>query len=351
MTDAAPFIFATCQVGAEGALKREFTLRWSECHPAFMRPGFVTFKVTSDEKHAAPPGEGAIFARAVAHTLGRITSDEQQEKLKEVWDLAGQRKYEGLHVWHRDAAKPGRRDYEPGLLPEDKEIAADLRALRPELSLPGYVEEGALVLDVVVVYQDLWFVGWHQATAAPHTGWPGGFAMIAMPPDAVSRTYLKMEEALRWAQFPLAAGQLCAEIGSAPGGASQALLARGLVVIGIDPADMHKAVLANPNFRHIKKRGHEVQRREFRKVRWLTCDVNLPPSYTLDTVEAIVTHGEVHVRGVILTLKLPDWDLVARIPEYLFRVRGWGFHDVRARQLHHNRQEFTVAALRKRGEG
>jgi 23S rRNA (cytidine2498-2'-O)-methyltransferase len=342
----APFIFATCQVGAEGALKREFALRWSECHPAFMRPGFVTFKITSEEKHAAPPGEGAIFARALAQTLGKVAGGQRPEMLQKAWELAGDRTYEGLHVWHRDAAEPGHRDYEPGLLPEDKEIAAEVRALRTELSLPGYVHEGATVLDVVIVEPDLWFVGWHQATDAPHTCWPGGFAMIEMPPDAVSRTYLKMEEALRWTQFPLAAGQLCAEIGSAPGGASQALLAHGLVVIGIDPADMHPAVLANPNFRHIKKRGHEVRRREFRKVRWLTCDVNLPPSYTLDTVEAIVMHPEVHVRGLILTLKLPGWDLVDKIPEYLFRVRSWGFQDVRARQLHHNRQEFIVAALR-----
>ncbi len=107
---------------------------------------------------------------------------------------------------------------------------------------------------------------------------------------------------------------------------------------------MDPRVLANPNFLHIKKRGADVRRREFRKVRWLTADINIAPTYTLDTVEAIVTHADVHVQGMLLTLKLLDWSLAAEIPAYLERVRSWGFANVAARQLHHNRQEICVAA-------
>jgi 23S rRNA (cytidine2498-2'-O)-methyltransferase len=157
-----------------------------------------------------------------------------------------------------------------------------------------------------------------------------------------------MEEALAWSGLPIAPGDVCVEIGSAPGGASQALLGHGACVIGIDPADMDPRVLAHPGFVHWKKRGADVRRREFRKVRWLMADLNVAPTYTLDTVEAIVTHPEVHVQGTILTLKLLEWSLAAEIPAYLDRIRSWGFGRVAARQLHHNRQEICVATMKGR---
>ena len=107
---------------------------------------------------------------------------------------------------------------------------------------------------------------------------------------------------------------------------------------------MDPRVLEHPNFEHWKKRGADVRRREFRKVRWLTADMNVAPQYTLDTVEAIVTHREVHVEGLLLTLKLMDGSPVLAVPEYLERIRSWGYSNVAARQLHHNRHDFCVAA-------
>jgi 23S rRNA (cytidine2498-2'-O)-methyltransferase len=139
-----------------------------------------------------------------------------------------------------------------------------------------------------------------------------------------------------------------AEIGAAPGGASQALLDEGQIVLGVDPAEVDPVLLADPNFRHLRMRGKEVRRREFRGIWWLAVDVNVAPAYTLDMVEAIVTHRDVSVRGAILTLKLLDWSLAAKIGDYLDRIRSWGFRDVSARQLHHGGQEICVAALRHR---
>ena len=72
--------------------------------------------------------------------------------------------------------------------------------------------------------------------------------------------------------------------------------------------------------------------------------MNVAPQYTLDAVESIVTHEAVRIAGLLLTLKLPDWSLVAEIPSYLARIRSWGYAEVAARQLHHNRHEFCVAA-------
>jgi 23S rRNA (cytidine2498-2'-O)-methyltransferase len=167
----------------------------------------------------------------------------------------------------------------------------------------------------------------------------------------VSRAWLKMREAVLWSGFVLSEGERCVEIGSAPGGASQFLLSRGLDVIGIDPAVMDPVVLGDPHFRHIRKRAKEVPRKEFVGIEWLTSDVNLPPNYTLDAVGAIVKHAGVQLKGMLLTLKLVDWSLADDVPIFLERIRSWGFRNVRARQLHHNRQEICVAAAGFRAPG
>jgi 23S rRNA (cytidine2498-2'-O)-methyltransferase len=138
------------------------------------------------------------------------------------------------------------------------------------------------------------------------------------------------------------------EIGCAPGGASQALLDRGLFVTGIDPAAVAPVVLKHPRFRHLKKRGHDVRRHEFLGVRWLIADMNIAPEATLDEVEAIVTHPGVTLRGMILTLKLANWDVAERLPTFMDRVRALGFRDVRARQLVTGGQEICIAALRRK---
>lgn len=133
----------------------------------------------------------------------------------------------------------------------------------------------------------------------------------------------------------------------APGGSCQAPLQRGYHVVGIDPAAMDPRILGYPRFTHIRRRSAAVRRRDLRKVRWLAADMNVPPAYTLDAVQSLVTHAEVHIRGMLLTLKLPQWKLAQEVPAYLDRIRSWGYNVVRARQLQHNRREFCVAALQQ----
>ena len=79
-----------------------------------------------------------------------------------------------------------------------------------------------------------------------------------------------------------------------PAARARRCLDRGLFVTGIDPADVDPAVLEHPRFRHLRKRGKDVRRKEFLGVRWLAADMNIAPEATLDTVEAIVTHPGRH---------------------------------------------------------
>jgi 23S rRNA (cytidine2498-2'-O)-methyltransferase len=354
-SDAA-FIFCACQAGAEAALKQGVARRHPGFRFAFSRPGFVTFRL-SPAARELEPDLGCAFARTSGSSLGKVTGPGDRELAHDFWNLVAARaqpgsaaSYRHVHVWQRDREMPGDAGFEPGVAPEAQAAGALLLAALPErraaLALNEHATPGDAVLDCVLVEPTEWWVGSHRAGPA-QTRWPGGVPNLTAPPDMISRAYLKLEEALLWSGLPLRAGDRCVEIGSAPGGSCQALLERGCVVTGIDPAAMDARVLSNPRFTHVRARAKDVDRTAFRECRWLTADLNLPPKYTLDTVEAIVPQAR--IEGLVLTLKLTDAAYAAALPSFEKRVRSWGYADVRVRQLAFNRQEVCVVALRPGG--
>jgi 23S rRNA (cytidine2498-2'-O)-methyltransferase len=203
------------------------------------------------------------------------------------------------------------------------------------------------VLNCILIEPNQWWVGVHRVDSVPQR-WAGGVPNLIAPDEMISRAYLKINEALAWSRLPTDAGDAFVEIGCAPGGASQALLDRGFIVTGIDPADVDERLRKRDGFTHIRKRGADLRRREYQPFRWLAADLNVAPSYTLETVENIVMHDGINMAGLLLTLKLPDRPLYGQIGEFIARVRGWGFEDVRVRQLAFGRQEVCLAALRSK---
>ncbi|HEV3343444.1 MAG TPA: SAM-dependent methyltransferase [Pirellulales bacterium] len=346
------FLFVTCQVGAERAVKTELARDWPELRFAYSRPGFLTFKLPAEHDLPDDFNLGSVFARSYGFSLGKTQAASIEQRVAEMARLAPQRRYDKLHVFQRDTAAPGDHGFEPQITPWAEEAEACIRRLWPTTApplgpTPPAAKAGQLVLDCVLVEPDQWWIGYHQAS-----GWtsrrPGGLSRLQLPEDAVSRAYLKMEQALRWSRLPIQGADQAAELGCSPGGSSQVLLRHGLKVIGIDPAVVHPALVGDRNFRHIRKRAGDVRRSELRDVRWLFADMNVAPQYTLDAVEAIATSRRVQLRGLLVTLKLLDWDLADEVPDYLARIRSWGFPYVRARQLQFNRQEICVVALRRR---
>ena len=353
------FLFITCQIGAEAAVKEEIGRRWPALAPGstlrigYARPGYLTYKLPEGKFLVPDFRLGSVFARAYGFSIGNASSDDPAVAAQEVWKLLGDRPVTRVHVWERDRWEPGELGFTPCITPQ---AVAAYEALKAACPNPGSLAggnnlmepaaPGDLIADVILVEANQWWVGYHRARSVP-SRWPGGIMDLHAPPGAVSRAWLKMEEALAWAQLPAAKGARFAELGSSPGGASQALLERGFEVIGIDPAEMAEEVSKHPRFRHIRRRVVQVPRRAFRKVRWLTADMNVAPAFTLDAVEAIVRHREVNIRGMLLTLKLPDWKLAGEVPTYLMRIRSWGYNLVQARQLANNRHEICIAALQK----
>lgn len=346
------FLFVTCQVGAERAVKGELARLWPDFRAAYSRPGFLTFKLP--DEHGLPDDLNlrSVFARSYGFSLGKVRTADEPARVRQLATLAGEQPFDKLHVFQRDRAAPGDRGFEPGITPAAEAAEAAIKHFWPAEAapLPGggaLAKAGQTVLDCVIVEPDEWWIGCHCAS-----GWasrrPGGLSRMELPAEAVSRAYLKMAEALAWSRLPIARGDVAAELGCAPGGSCQALLRHGLKVIGVDPAAMPEVLLADPHFHHLRKRASDVRRNVFRPVKWLFADMNVAPQYTLDAVESIATSRHAQPRGLLLTLKLLEWELAEETPAYLERIRSWGFPFVRARQLQHNRQEVCVAALRKK---
>jgi len=356
------FVLVACHQGAEAALKSEFALQgW---RLAYSRPGFVSFK--EDENTSAKELPSGVFARQVAWSLGRVTAEQSTELAAELIDLvrasvAAQKSsanrhpslpFNTLHLWGRDRLPVGQRGYQPRREPLTDAFAD---AIYPALCTAGIVsgeepqeslQRGQTALDVIFVDPGIWMVGWHPVTAEIPTRWCGAFPPLAWDQEVVSRAYFKAAEAIVWSALPLRPGDTVVEVGSAPGGAAQRLLELGMQVVGIDPAEMAPEILAHPNFVHIKARGGDIKRNEYRDARWLLVDSNVRPDKTLVTVENIVMHRQVHIQGMLLTMKLGRYDQADRIAKWCRTIRGWGFSRIRVRQLATGRCEVCIAAQR-----
>jgi 23S rRNA (cytidine2498-2'-O)-methyltransferase len=363
-TGNVQFVFMTCRPGAEAALKQEVARLEPDWRLAFSRSGFLTFKLCGDpcidERQLAE--RHWTLAHAHGFSWDRQTGPQLRALVERVWgmdDVRTQLEFApiaDIHVWEPIPAPGLEPDAGFASTPLCQEVESALRAAAPE-SCPKLrrtskgvrrpAPRNGRVLDVVILSPSEWWIGHHCAVTWTQR-WPGGVIPVSAPAHAVSRAYAKLEEAIAWSGLPISAGDECVEIGCAPGGASQSLLDRGLFVTGIDPAEVDPTLLAHPKFRQLKKRGHDVRRHEFLGVRWLLADMNIAPQDTLDEVEAIVTHRGVTIQGMVLTLKLADWSLAERVPDYVGRVRGWGYRDVRVRQLTTGGQEVCLVALRRK---
>jgi 23S rRNA (cytidine2498-2'-O)-methyltransferase len=375
------FIYVCTQHGAEKICKTQLAQQWPALRFSFSRPGFLTFKLTDDLALERDFDLKNIFVRCAGFTGPRLQwQDNEQELVKQLTELFVNFKGKHLHIWSRDLHLPGSREelaatedasaaeepadeetgaaaegqsmYPPGTSPRLAELIRIVRqAARSiegrEFAVNRIAKQGEQVFDLILVDEDQVWSGWHQA-ASVASRWPGGIPQLPIPENMISRAYLKMVESLQWSRLPLKPGNVCAEIGAAPGGSCQALLDRGARVIGVDPAEVDPRIANHPNFRFVRGRGSEVKCREFRDVTWLFADTNVAPNHTLDTIERIVTHESVHVRGMILTLKLSQLELANDLPQIFERVKQWGFSYVRARQLAYNRREFCLAAFRNK---
>ncbi len=337
------FYFATCQAGAEKAVKAEILAELPSLRFSFSRPGFVTFKEA--EGGGAPHVlERAVFVRLWGEALGQAKDAVALAAL-----VAGLPAGACLQAFDRDQYLPGEEP--PGYAP-----GGHIAALLSGLGLPP---AGKLPRPGEAVYSLIWvddfhvFLGRHVHTEKL-SGFPGNRVDLALPPEAPSRAWLKLEEAIARFKPVVPQGAVALEVGCAPGGASTALLDRGFTVTGVDPQHVDERVFRRPGFGLLRKQARFLDEADLRRCNpdWLVMDMSIAPLEALDELAHVVgllrkVHGAgLRLRHGFLTLKLNDRSFASSIPLYLKRVERLGFRDLRALQLCANRQEFFVWAPR-----
>jgi 23S rRNA (cytidine2498-2'-O)-methyltransferase len=327
---------------------------------AYSARGLLTLKtqLSVPQWSRALPEHPLIRSRGVV--LGKVEGTESARMLSQILESTKSLDWQVCHVWQRDMADPGWNGFEPGGTPLAWLVAEQFRNLvqdaRPVIAnRPAFdseaqrVDSQALdpkldrILEIIIDEPNRWWIATKRAQQN-YDFWPGGIPEFPIPELVLSRAYMKIAEAFAWGNLQIRPGEKIVEIGSSPGGACQWLLDQGASVTGIDPAEMDPRIVKHPNFTHWQSRSLQLKRKLFRPFRILVCDANVAPKYTLDTVEGIVVYPTTNLRALVLTIKLPEWQTSNSIPEFLERVRSWGYADVAARQLGHNRREVCVIA-------
>ncbi|MBI4082587.1 MAG: hypothetical protein HY423_08250 [Candidatus Lambdaproteobacteria bacterium] len=250
-----------------------------------------------------------------------------------------------------------------------------LHAYAPETSVPGSLEAGARRLGMALLRAlgERWpALGQRrrtpEAVAAAGSGWvaqacvvaggvwaaagalgslsdrfPGGVHRMRPDPQAPSRSYLKIEEALELMGTPPLPRERVVDLGAAPGGWSYAFLKRGCRVLAVDngPLKIRGLEELPGQLTHLREDGLTFRPdAEWVPVDWLAADMLIAPGAALGLIRRWLAGG--WLRRFIVNIKLPQrHPLVALAPiqEHLRGVPGCRF---RLRHLYHDRREVTL---------
>lgn len=306
-TDNNHFFYFLCNPGSESFLKEEIRLIYPELRFAYSTEGFLTFKEIRPLGKTLRP----VFCRHFGKFIMRGSLEEVEEHAKSLGRV-------------------------PLFYSKDGEIFNSPK-----------IKFGDMVLEIIKVTangKDQYYLGEFKSSILT-SPWPGGFSPAVLPKEAPSRAYLKVIDGIDYVGAGVNEGDHALEIGSSPGGATYALLEKGLSVEGLDPALMSEICLNHPKFFHHHSSIQDFKVFELKNhVHWLFVDMNLPPEGTLREIEKVVEKIKPSLKGAFITLKMTKFDLVSRVPMYLTFVNKMGLKVVMATQLPSHKQEFLIYA-------
>lgn len=332
-----PFIFACCRDGLESSLKSDVLRRHGALlTPAFMRPQLITWKARHqvDETFEL----NSPFARASGLSLGVCRSIPDLLAKLTILPV----RCLDLQVYPRVAPEDGRIEWQISDTLFDQ-VSVGLQNVGFKINKAA---DHVLSLVVEENPDAGWLVGLRKR--APGDPVPdGGLPRIVLPAHAPSRAWLKLEQALAWRGWNTLDFRGCTalDLGCAPGGASLALLDRGMKVIGVDTGEMDEAVLRHDSggFRHLRM---PLARLDPAKVSTpislLLCDINLGPPEVLPHIARLC--GSMRIPRLILTLKMNQPSYERRLDEFSSFIHEFAPSPVIIRQLAANRREVCVMA-------
>ena len=299
------FFYCLCNPGFEAQLKAEAAAHTPDLHPSFSKPGFVTFK--SEKTRQAP-----------RFTFARISG--------------------------RFLAKGNAEAVEAALLSEGKGRTVHRFSLAEGKGEGAEAAVGSEVLDVIALGPDEF---WWGVRSVDPWGWgcPGGIPPLVLPENAPSRAWLKLEEMLKWSRWSPGSETVALELGSAPGGASWALLNRGASVVGVDVAPMDKLCLDHPHYHHCALSIRDLRKKDLPEtLDVLFCDLGLKPVEAVPQIRHLCQIFP-SIQRMYYTLKMGDGMSTAELDGWRDAFRKLGF-TVRSTHLPSNRKEVLVSGVR-----
>jgi len=179
------------------------------------------------------------------------------------------------------------------------------------------------------------------------SSWAGGERRFAREPAMVSRAEFKFLEALEVFDIKLPTTGTALDLGAAPGGWTRLLLASGLRVIAVDPAEMHVSLKANPRLEHYRGHAEPFLTEAFERHRLFDIVCNDMRMDARQAARLMLQAADLLPPGgiALTSLKLPHATSgmhPRRILNEALEILQVGYQEVRARQLFHNRQEVAV---------
>jgi 23S rRNA (cytidine2498-2'-O)-methyltransferase len=283
--------------------------------PAFARQGFVVAAVV------APESLPTALATALAATSA-----------PQPW---------ALDVWVPDSDEGNPLAARAQALAAAVTVAAPWAERRVADARAALADNGLYAQACLLPPGDRVAVGVGPARDAPSLA-PGGRLRVHVPEAAPSRAAMKLLEAFHWLDRAPDPGDVCVDLGAAPGGWSWVLLERRARVTAVDPAFLARSLAGRRGLVHVRGDAFTFEPRE--PVDWLFSDMAWRPLESAALLAKWARRG--WARLVIANIKLP----MRKKAEMLLRVReileDGGWRNLRVRQLYHDREEVTVAAVR-----
>jgi 23S rRNA (cytidine2498-2'-O)-methyltransferase len=172
--------------------------------------------------------------------------------------------------------------------------------------------------------------------------WPAGRPDLPYYEHLVSRSALKLIEAIELFGLEMKPGARALDFGAAPGGWSQVLAAHGLAVTSVDPGQLDPAVASLPGVSALACTAQSFLRQDHGQFDVIVNDMRVDAR---ESARIMVDSAHVlRPTGVaVITLKLPRQAPTANLRQAITILRK-AFSLVQARSLFFNRNEVTVLA-------
>ena len=224
------------------------------------------------------------------------------------------------------------------------------RAFVPPADAARAFGDVRLVVQLLLLAPDHGHVSSAAPRALPRGGWdlapwPAGAAPVVEDRRPPSRAYRKLEEAFFWMADEPRPGELCVDLGAAPGGWTHGALARGARVIAIDRAPLAPSLRHHPNLQATE--GNAFTYAPPRRADWLMSDIVCEPERALELLSRWI-EGDL-CRKLVVTIKFKgreSYGMLAEVRGVLERAR-WA--RARIKHLQHNKNEVTVMAAQDGG--